>query len=133
MQRKVKLPILFTILALCIFALTAFVSCQQKPAENVTVTVQSEEIRMEVGQTQKLGVSVDPIDALDKQIEWESSNEKVATVKDGMITAVGKGEATITATTNGKSDSCKVIVEEKGQTPSTPNGTQKPNDSSMQG
>ena len=39
-----------------------------------------------------------PENATIKMVEWSSSNEKVATVDDeGLVTAVGQGEATITA------------------------------------
>ena len=44
-------------------------------------------------------------------IAWTSSAEAVATVDDeGVVTAVGAGNATITATCNGKSDTCAVTV-----------------------
>ena len=41
-------------------------------------------------------------------ISWESSNEAVATVVDGVVELVGEGEATITVSTNGYSDTCQV-------------------------
>lgn len=43
-------------------------------------------------------------------ITWTSSNENVATVVNGTITARGKGEATITATAGGFSVTCIVTV-----------------------
>ena len=50
------------------------------------------------------------------QIKWTSSAKKVATVdKNGLVTAVGAGKATITAETfNGKKAECKVTVREAG-------------------
>lgn len=43
--------------------------------------------------------------------KWKSSNKKIATVKSGKVTALKKGNATITATlTNGKKLTCKVKV-----------------------
>lgn len=46
-----------------------------------------------------LNVTFDPEDTTDdKTIVWTSSNKKVATVENGIVTAVGTGEATITAT-----------------------------------
>ena len=49
-------------------------------------------------------------DGYDK-ITWTSSNESVATVSSGTVTAKGKGEATITASTvNGYSATCVVTV-----------------------
>ena len=43
-------------------------------------------------------------------VVWTSSNENVATVKDGMVKGVEKGTATITATVNGVSATCAVTV-----------------------
>lgn len=44
-------------------------------------------------------------------ITWESSNTSYATVSDdGKVTAVGAGTATITATSNGATASCTVVV-----------------------
>lgn len=44
------------------------------------------------------------------EIAWTSSDEKVATVKDGVITAVGKGNAKITATWNGITETIDITV-----------------------
>ncbi|MDD6646107.1 MAG: Ig-like domain-containing protein [Oscillospiraceae bacterium] len=46
-----------------------------------------------------------------KAKSWSTSNKKVATVKNGKITALNKGKATVTATlTTGKKLTCKVTV-----------------------
>ena len=52
-------------------------------------------------------------DLTDSIIIWKSSNTDVAVVKNGIVTAISDGEATITATINGKDikDTCKVIVK----------------------
>ena len=43
----------------------------------------------------------DPVDATDQTVTWESSNKAVATVsRTGVVTAIGLGSATITATSN---------------------------------
>lgn len=44
------------------------------------------------------------------EIAWTSSDEKVATVKDGVITAVGKGNAKITAAWNGITETIDISV-----------------------
>lgn len=41
---------------------------------------------------------------------WKSDNESVAAVTDGVVTAKGKGKATITASSNGKTAKCAVNV-----------------------
>ena len=65
---------------------------------------------MDKGKTKTLTATVLPEDATDPKITWSSSNEKVATVKDGTVTAVGDGEATITAKAGEKEATCKVTV-----------------------
>lgn len=62
--------------------------------------------------TGTLVATVAPAEATDQSVSWSSSNEAVATVADGVVTAVAAGEATITATTNdgGFTADCAVTV-----------------------
>ena len=53
-------------------------------------------------------------------ITWKSSNEEVATVEDGLVTAVKNGTAVITAAANGKTAECTVVVGSETEEPSTP-------------
>ena len=46
-------------------------------------------------------------------ITWSSSNEAVATVKDGVVTAASLGSVTITAEYKGQTATCKVHVSQK--------------------
>lgn len=65
------------------------------------------------GQTARLSATVSPSNATNKSINWSSSNSNVATVSNGVVTAVGNGNATITATAadgSGKRTSCSVTV-----------------------
>lgn len=73
-----------------------------------------EDISMIPTAKKTLTVAYTPVDANhNKAITWESSNPGVATVSDGVVTAVSVGAATITATTaNGKSTTCEVTVNE---------------------
>ena len=76
------------------------------------ITVSPKTLNLEVGQTGTLTATVKPDNATDKTVTWTSSNDKVATVVDGTVAAVGEGTATITATAaNGKKDTCKVTVK----------------------
>lgn len=54
--------------------------------------------------------TVEPADTTDT-ITWESSNTTVATVADGVVTAVANGDCVITATCGEHSASCSVTVE----------------------
>ena len=57
------------------------------------------------GETLTLTATVAPDDATDKTVTWATSDAAVATVADGVVTAVGAGTATITVTaTNGTAD-----------------------------
>ena len=70
------------------------------------VTLSQTEADMTVGgETLTLTATVAPDNATDKTVTWTTSNGSVATVADGVVTAVGAGAATITATaTNGTAD-----------------------------
>ena len=67
------------------------------------------------GSTETLTATVTPDNAADKTVTWSSDNQAVATVANGVVTAVGKGTAHITATAadgSGESASCTVTVTE---------------------
>ena len=54
----------------------------------------------EIGQTETIKASIEPISAADEKVCWQSSNEKTASVdKNGKVTAMGNGTANITAST----------------------------------
>ena len=62
------------------------------------------------GGTEQLSATVEPSDAASTVI-WSSDNENVAKVDDsGLVTAVGKGTANITAMAGSQSASCQVTV-----------------------
>lgn len=69
----------------------------------------------EIGETALLRAIVLPEDADNKDVRWESSNEKVATVENGIVTCKGYGTAEISATTEdgGFTAVCKVTAERK--------------------
>lgn len=69
-------------------------------------------LALEIGDDATLTATINPSNATDKSITWSSSNPSVATVNNGKVTAVGTGNATITATAGGKSASCTVTVSE---------------------
>ena len=66
------------------------------------------------GETAELTVDFTPAhdDNYDYSVVWESSDEAVATVEDGKVTAVAEGTATVSATlSNGDVLTCAVTVE----------------------
>ena len=85
----------------------------QPPAEvKVTnITLDTRYLRLDAGKKYELNYTVYPYNATDKTLTWTSSNENVATVENGVITAIGRGSAYITATSsNGVQTSCYVDV-----------------------
>ena len=72
-------------------------------------------VSLKAGETAQLTATVLPDNAADKTVTWTSSDEKVATVVNGKITAVAAGKATITATAGGKSAACTVTVTKEAQ------------------
>ena len=57
-----------------------------------------------------LTATVSPDNATDKTVAWTSADEKVATVENGVVTAVGNGTTTITAQAGDKTAVCTVTV-----------------------
>ena len=92
---------------------------------NVTgITLSQTEAAVTIGgETLTLTATVAPDDATDKTVTWTSSDPTVATVADGVVTAVAAGTATITATaTNGTDDTtddktatCTITVTDPDQ------------------
>ena len=77
-----------------------------------SIDIIKDTIELNKGSEEKLEYKLSQ-DLIDSIIIWKSSNTDVAVVKNGIVTAISDGEATITATINGKDikDTCKVIVK----------------------
>lgn len=77
-----------------------------------SLKINKEDFTMTKGTSETLTVTGTPAEALEGQtITWKSSNKDVVTVDSkGKVEAVGVGNATITATAAGKSDSVKITV-----------------------
>ena len=75
-----------------------------------SVTLDPQEVTLEPGQTATVAATVLPEDATDKTLTWTSSDASVASVSDGIITAVGEGEAIIVAKAGEKEAQCRVTV-----------------------
>ncbi len=97
---------------------TVTAKCGDKIAEcAVTVTVPVSSITLDkttlslaVGETATLTATVKPDDATDKTVAWSSSDESVASVDNGNVTAVKAGQARITAAVGNITASCDVAV-----------------------
>ena len=65
------------------------------------------------GETVTLVATVAPDNATDKTVTWTTSDASVATVTNGVVTAVKAGNATITAKAGDKSATCTIAVNAK--------------------
>ena len=104
------------------------------PAGDVTVTAQfakvvtgvkldKETLELYTGGSATLTAAVEPSDATNQNVTWQSDNANVATVQNGTVTAVGAGEATITVTTEegNHAATCVVTVTRPYIPPANPN------------
>ena len=87
----------------CFYA-NVVVYCHEAPVDITGVELNKTSTSLTVGETDTLTATVNP-DNSDHTVAWSSDNESVATVSDGVVTAVAEGTATITVTaTNGTED-----------------------------
>ena len=71
-------------------------------------------LHLKTGDTKELVVAFTPAEAVAEDLVWETSDASVAAVKDGVVTAAGEGEATVTVKCNGGNLAavCRVSVAE---------------------
>lgn len=74
------------------------------------VSLSSDTLTLKVGESETLTPIITPENATNPNVTWSSDNQNVATVENGIVTAVKAGTATITATVDGKSAECTVTV-----------------------
>ena len=88
------------------------------------ITLSATELVFTATGTQTLIATVEPSDTTDK-IVWTTNNESVATVNDGVVTAVFNGNAIITATCGDYSAICSVSISgiEEPSIPDEPDET----------
>ena len=73
-----------------------------------------------IGETENLVVSYNPSNTTDnRSITWTTSNSKVATINNGVVKAVGVGNAVITAKVMNKTATYNITVKKKENRPIT--------------
>lgn len=106
---------------------TVTVTGGQEPIKVTGVALNKTQVSLRVEDTETLVATVNPTGAENKAVTWTTSDQAIATVNDGVVTAIAKGEATITVTTvdGGFTATCKVTVVNKDEplpTPTPKNG-----------
>ncbi len=95
---------------------TCTVTVEKAPDVPVPVTgisLDKGSVSLDAGKTATLTATVSPSNATNKGVVWTSSNTAVATVSNGVVTAVNAGTATITAMSmsdSSKTATCAVTV-----------------------
>lgn len=87
-----------------------------------SLSLKETELTMNVGESHRLEYNIGPDSAINKNVQWSSSNSNVVSVDDGNLTAKSGGEATITikAVESGLTATCKVKVNSKVESISLP-------------
>ena len=92
-------------------------SCSEEPAPVCVsaVTLDTNSITLVEGDSQTLTATISPYNAENQKVLWSSSNSSVASVKEGVVTAIKPGSATITVKSDdgGKTATCEVTVNAK--------------------
>ena len=100
---------------------TCKVTVSKKPEEpkviaTTGISVSKTSLTLNIGENATITATVTPNNATNKNVTWTTSNNKVATVTNGKIVAVGEGTATITAkASGGQTATCTVKVNKKQQ------------------
>ena len=86
------------------------------------VSLDKTNLNLNPGKEGTLTATITPGNATNQNVTWESSDTKVVTVDNGLVTAVAEGSATITVTTEdgSKTATCTVIVTNNGSGPVVP-------------
>ncbi len=86
------------------------------------VMLDKTELSLNTGETATLTATVEPDNAADKTVTWTTSAEDVATVENGIVTALKVGTATITATCGEAKAECAVTVTASAEPAKDENG-----------
>lgn len=101
-----------TITATAVNGVSASIVVKVEAAKPESVSLNASEKTLCIGDTFTLIATIKPSEAANDELTWMSGNSAVATVSDGVVTAVGTGTATITVkTSNGLKAECKVTVK----------------------
>ena len=84
---------------------------ESSPIAATAITLDKSEIILSVGGSETLTATLSPVETTDTVASWLSTAPTVATVENGVVTAISSGTAQIIVTSsNGKTAMCNVIV-----------------------
>lgn len=80
-----------------IIALAAIFGCQPSEIAVEGLTIDKTELTVEIGQSATLTATVQPANATNKEITWSIDNASIASVNNGVVTAIAAGSAKVIA------------------------------------
>ena len=89
---------------------TCSVKVSAKIIAVTSISLDKASLSIQVGDTETLTATIQPDNATDKAVVWTSSEDAIASVSNGKITAHKSGKATITAKSGTCSAECEVTV-----------------------
>ena len=109
MKKKNLHPAMTTLMILLVIVIA---SCAHDPIPVTEISLDKTTVSLDKDQSIKLNATLSPDNAdQGTTISWSSSQEDIASVQDGVVTAHKPGKTTITAKTdNGKEATCAVTV-----------------------
>ena len=122
-MRKFKLA-LFAILIISLMA-TVFTGCfsdetsesePQSESQSIEISITLSDDNLTVEQYEQATLTA-TVDGSTEEVVWTSSNEEVATVSGGVVTAKTAGTTTVTASVGDKSATCEITVTEASEMP----------------
>lgn len=93
------------------------VTVKEKVIELTSISFETDELSLKEGEETTLEITYDPDNAtIERNVIWTSSDEAIVTVNNGVIKAVGVGEAVITAEVGDKQAFCDISVQKQTTT-----------------
>ncbi len=80
--------------------------------EPQSITMSQDSLSLSINGQKIINASISPSDATPNTISWQSSNKAIATVENGQVKGISKGECDIVATCVGKQAICHVTIRE---------------------
>lgn len=113
-KKIIVISVCAAVALIAILAIIVAVVMATRPIPVEKISLSDTQVELTEGETATISCTVYPSDAEDKTVVWTSSDTKIATVNSyGKITAVSKGECTITATCGEISKTVEITVKKK--------------------
>lgn len=110
----VKNP-LWVLILFAVCGVSFFSACTKEDESSLNgISFEKDEISLTVGDTCRLEVILSPSDA-EADLEWDSSAPDIASVQDGLVTALASGNTTITVSSGELMAQCSISVSEEEQ------------------